>query len=108
MGLKVKVHKDIKEYKEKVFIGMSLKQLTIFLITGVLNVLGTILFVNILKLSIDATSLIMIILSIPLLCLGWFKKDGMTFDVYIQFFIKYLTSPGLKMFTVINKDEGET
>ncbi|WP_429960180.1 PrgI family protein [Enterococcus sp. AZ012] len=94
MAVEVRVPKDIKEYKEKIIAGMSMKQLFSVGIAIGVNSFISILFIKLLGYSMDTVSWIMIICSIPIVAFGWFKKDGLNFKQFIYYFFLYHLSPG--------------
>lgn len=87
MAIEVKVPKDIKEYKEKVIAGMNLKQLLCLCIAGGVNVAIALIFIAWLKMPIEIISWLMIIASIPIVSFGWFKRNGLSFEVYVKQFL---------------------
>ncbi|MEY8445728.1 PrgI family protein [Enterococcus ratti] len=96
MAIEVKVPKDIKEYKEKVIAGMNLKQLFCLCIAGGVNIAIALVFIAWLKIPMEITSWLMILVSIPIVSFGWFKRNGLTFEVYIKQFFKYHLSTGTR------------
>lgn len=94
MAIEVKIPKDIKEYKEKIIAGMSMKQLLSVSIAITLNIVLSVVLIKILGLSMDIASWFMIILSIPIVSFGWFKKNGLSFEVFLKYFLRYHFSPG--------------
>ena len=96
MAIEVKVPKDIKEYKEKVIAGMNLKQLLCLCIAGWVNVAIALIFIAWLKMPIEIISWLMIIASIPIVSFGWFKRNGLSFEVYVKQFFKYHISTGTR------------
>lgn len=99
MAVEVKIPKDIKEYKEKVIAGMNLKQLLCLSIAAGVNILISLVFVAWLKIPMEIISWLMILSSIPIVSFGWFKRNGLTFDVYLKYFFKYHFSPGTRQKT---------
>lgn len=97
MAVEVKVPKDIKEYKEKVIAGMTLKQLLCLNIAAGVNIVISLIFIAWLKIPMEITSWLMILSSIPIVSFGWFKRNGLTFEVYIKQFFKYHFSPGVRL-----------
>ena len=102
MAIEVKIHKDINEYQEKIIMGMSMKQLISVLIAIVVNFLIGFFMIRVLGLEMMVVSWFMIIASIPIVAFGWYKKNGMSFKVYINYFLKYHLGTGKR--TRTNKD----
>lgn len=96
MAVEVKVPKDIKEYREKVIAGMTLKQLLCLSIAAGVNIVISLIFIAWLKIPMEITSWLMILSSIPIVSFGWFKRNGLTFEVYIKQFFKYHFSPDIR------------
>lgn len=96
MAVEVKIPKDIKEYKEKVIAGMNLKQLLCLAIASGVNVVISLIFIAGLKIPMEITSWFMILASIPIVSFGWFKRNGLTFDIYLKQFFKYHVAPGTR------------
>lgn len=108
MAVEVKVPKDIKEYKEKVIAGMNLKQLFCLSIAAGVNIVISLIFIAWLRIPMEITSWIMILSSLPIVSYGWFKRNGVTFEVYIRHFFRYHLSPGVrkKKVSTVNNDLG--
>ncbi len=96
MAIEVKVPKDIKEYKEKVIAGMNLKQLLCLTIAGGVNIFISLVFVVWLKIPMEITSWLMILVSIPIVSFGWFKRNGLNFETYIKHLFKFHLSAGVR------------
>ncbi|MGM9903816.1 hypothetical protein A5844_002677 [Enterococcus sp. 10A9_DIV0425] len=107
MAVEVKVPKDIKEYKEKIIAGMNLKQLLCLSIAASVNIVISLIFIGWLKIPMVITSWLMIITSIPIVSFGWFKRHGLTFEVYLKHFFKYHFSPGVRTKKTKHKNEIE-
>lgn len=107
MAVEVRVPKDIKEYKEKIIAGMSMKQLlTVGIAIGV-NAIISLIFMRFLGYSMEIVSWIMIICSIPIVAFGWLKKDGLSFKQFLYYFFSYHFSPGKRYKTKQNNLSGE-
>ncbi len=96
MAVEVKVPKDIKEYKEKIIAGMNLKQLLCISIAAGVNVGLSLIFIGWLNLTLEIVSWLMILCSLPIVSFGWFKRNGLTFEVYVRHFLKYHFSAGVR------------
>ncbi|WP_165004977.1 MULTISPECIES: PrgI family protein [unclassified Enterococcus] len=108
MAVEVKVPKDIKEYKEKVIAGMNLKQLLCLCVAAGVNILLSLVFIAWLKVPMEITSWLMILSSVPIVSFGWFKRNGLTFEVYIRHFFKYHFSAGVRKKQTIQTKVEET
>lgn len=105
MAVEVKVPKDIKEYKEKIIAGMNLKQLLCISIAAGVNIALSVVFIGLLNVPMDIVSWLMILCSLPIVSFGWFKRNGLNFEVYIKHFFKYHVSSGVR--TKKNTQAGE-
>lgn len=87
--LYVKVPKEIREYEERVFIGMTIRQLiwgSAALVAGILWFLITDLALG---LPQDVTIFGCIGISFPLFCCGWGSYQGMPINKYAKIWIRY-------------------
>ena len=89
MSIEVRIPKEIMEYKEKVLFGMSLRQLVCFSSAIVLSVGSYLLLTKVIGLSMDAASYVIIVESMPLLAIGFVKKNGFTFEKYAALLIRH-------------------
>ncbi|MBO0474623.1 hypothetical protein IGL98_000485 [Enterococcus sp. DIV0840] len=94
MAVEVRVPKEIKEYKEKIIAGLSMKQLMSVGIAIVVNILIGIIFIKVLGMSMEIVSWLMILCSLPIVSFGWFRKNGLSFKIYLGNFLKYHFTPG--------------
>ncbi|OTP24864.1 PrgI family protein [Enterococcus mundtii] len=94
MAVEVRVPKDIKEYKEKIILGMSMKQLVSVSIAIGINILISVVFIGFLGYSMEIVSWMMILSSIPVVAFGWLKKDGLSFQKFLYYFFHYHLLPG--------------
>ena len=78
MAISVPIPKEITEYEEKIMFGLSLRKLVCFSSAVVLGVGTYFLCTKVLGLTMDTASYIIIAEALPLMALGFIKKDGMT------------------------------
>ena len=83
--MEIKINKEIKNYKESIFFGLSLRQFFCVIISCILAVLFYFLFRD--KLGLEITSWICIIVSLPFILIGFVKYNGMNFEDVIASFI---------------------
>lgn len=89
MAISVPIPKEITEYEEKIIFGLSLRKL-VCLVSAILLGVGTYLLCTIvLGVSGDTTSYIIIIEAVPLMAIGFIKKDGMTFEQYAALWVRH-------------------
>ncbi|MBF0015420.1 PrgI family protein [Enterococcus casseliflavus] len=107
MAVEVRVPKDIKEYKEKIIGGMSMKQLFSVGVAIVVNSVISLVFIRFLGYSMDVVSWLMIVFSIPIVAFGWFKKDGLSFQQFLYYFFSYHFSSGRRISNKPNNLNGD-
>jgi hypothetical protein len=112
--IEIRIPKEIRTYKEKLFFGLNLRQLICTLIAIVVNVPLYWFGRNIV--GADTASWIVIFIAMPLFMIGYFNYNGMTFEQFIKSVIqqeliypqkrKYVT---LNMFEILSstKEKGE-
>lgn len=83
----VKVPKEIKEYEEKVFLGLSLRQLLWSVLALVLGVVSYFLFSLIL--GRDLASYLVMLVVIPCFACGWIRVQDMPFDKFFIIMFHY-------------------
>lgn len=82
----VKIPKDIREYKEKIMLGLNARQL-ISVIVAITICIPTYI-VGRKYMSDDSISWVIILISFPLGMIGFLKKNGMAFEKYVWAVIK--------------------
>ncbi|OQO88252.1 hypothetical protein BH739_04650 [Enterococcus casseliflavus] len=89
MAIEVRVFKEIRQYKEKLFFGLNARQLLFGGIAGGIAVGIGVVNYFFLKVSIDAISWVILLLTIPFLALGWVERMGLPFERWIFLLIEY-------------------
>lgn len=84
--MEVKINKEIRDYTESMFFGLSLRQF-IFSVTGILVAVGLYFGLN-KTLGTETTSWVCILGAAPFAGLGFFKYHGMTAEKFVWAFIK--------------------
>lgn len=79
--IEVRIPKEITEYKEKILLGMSLRQLICFAIAIATSFGVFFLLKGIFSLSTLGT--IIMIINIPIIAIGFLKKNGFTMEQWI-------------------------
>lgn len=84
--MEVKINKDIREFSESIFFGLSLRQ---FIFSGLACIVAVILYF-VLKpfFGIETLSWVCILAAVPFAVLGFVKYNGMTAEKFIVAFIK--------------------
>ena len=84
--MEVKINKDIREFSESIFFGLSLRQ---FIFSGLACIVAVILYF-VLKpfFGIETLSWVCILGAVPFAVLGFVKYNGMTAEKFIFAFIK--------------------
>lgn len=89
MAINVAIPKEITEYEEKIMFGLSLRKLVCFVIAVLLAIGTYFICTKVFELSMDLTSYIIIIEALPLMAIGFVKKDGMEFEKYFALLIRH-------------------
>ena len=84
--MEVKINKEIRNYKENVYFGLSLRQFVFSLIAVVIAVIIYLIFKN--KLGTEITSWLCIISATPLILIGFVTYNGMKLEELISVYIK--------------------
>ena len=79
-NLEIKINREVKNYKESIFFGMSLRQFVCVVISCVFAVMIYFMFRN--KLGIEITSWLCIVAALPFILVGFVKYNGM--DLIIE------------------------
>ncbi|MNN70370.1 PrgI family protein [compost metagenome] len=106
--IEIRIPKEIRTYKEKLFFGLTLRQLICTLIAVVVNV--PLYWFGRDIIGSDAASWVVIFVAMPLFLIGYFNYNGMTFEQFIKSVIqqefvypqkrKYIT---LNMFELLSE-----
>lgn len=89
MAIEVRIPKEIKEYKEKVIFGMSIRQLIFTGIAVIVSIATYFLLDRYTNLSSEVLGYVVIFEVMPLLAFGWIKKNGLHFEKYITLIIRH-------------------
>lgn len=89
MAIEVDIPMEIDDYQEKIIFGMSLRQLACFSSAVVLGVGTYFLCTKVVGMSMDAASYVIIIEALPLLALGFIRKDGQPFEKLFALFLRH-------------------
>lgn len=89
--LEVKMNKEVRDVKENVFFGFSLKPL---IILGIGIVINTILYFTVGQMIEESFRVVIIIIGIcPFIFLAFYQKDGLTGWQYIKSWLYYHSMP---------------
>lgn len=91
MAISVSIPKEITEYEEKIMFGLSLRKLICFVSAVILGIGTYFLCTKVLGFTMDTASYIIIVEALPLMAVGFIKKDGMTFEKYAALMIRHKT-----------------
>ena len=89
MAVEVRIPKEITEYKEKVLFGLSIRQLICFTAAIILSVGSYLLLTKVLGFSMDLASYVIIIEALPLVAIGFIRRNGFTFEKYAALFWRH-------------------
>ena len=98
MAIEVRIPKEIKEYKEKVIFGMSIRQLVCFSSAVVLSIGAYLLCTKVFNLTMDEASYAIILISIPIMALGFIKINGFTFEKFAALYIRHITGQQIRKY----------
>jgi len=83
--LEIKINREVRNYKESIFFGLSLRQFICVLISCGLAIFTYFSFRE--KLGLEITSWICIFIALPFILIGFVKYNGMNFEDAIVAFI---------------------
>ena len=83
--MEIKINREVRNYKESIFFGMSLRQFICVVLSCGLAVLVYFSFRN--RLGLEITSWLCIISSLPFILIGFVKYNGMNFEDIVVAFI---------------------
>lgn len=89
MSVEVRIPKEITEYKEKVLFGLSIRQLVCFGAAIAISIGSYLLLTKVLGISMDVASYVIIIEALPLMAIGFIRKNGLTFEKYAALFFRH-------------------
>lgn len=99
--MEVKINKEIREYTENIYLGLTLRQF-IFSLIGCIIAGITYLFVKP-YLGTEITSWICIFEVVPFAALGFIKINGMTMEQFVFVFIKNkILTPKILFYKPVN------
>ncbi len=99
--ISVDVPKEIREYKEKLVFGLTIRQLIAVIIA--LGICVPLYLYGRLYLNDELLSWLIIFVAIPCVAVGFFKKNGMPFEKYIYAVIKHqLLMPQITVYKTSN------
>ena len=97
-GIEVRIPKEITDYHEKILGGMSIRQLVCFGTALVLGVGSFLLLTFVVGLSMEITSYIVMLETMPLMALGFIRPSGMTFEKYVAIFLQYKLGTQIRLY----------
>ena len=83
--MEIKINREVRNYKESIFFGLSLRQFISVLISCGLAIFTYFSFRE--KLGLEITSWICIFIAVPFILIGFVKFNGMNFEDAIVAFI---------------------
>ena len=104
--IEVKIPKEIKSYKEKIFFNLSIRQ-TLSFVAGLFVVVPFFIYaVTVLKWNSDLVGWLAIFIGIPLFSIGFFSYRGMSLEKLIYQIIKtYFIYPTKRVYRSKNNVE---
>ena len=99
--MEIKINREVRNYKESIFFGMSLRQFICVVLSCGLAVLVYFTFRN--KIGLEVTSWICIVSALPFILIGFVKYNGMNFeDVVVAFIYSKFIVPNKLSFQAEN------
>ncbi|WP_068612497.1 PrgI family protein [Paenibacillus tuaregi] len=99
--IEIRIPKEIRTYKEKLFFGLNLRQLVCTLIAIVVNV--PLYWFGRDIVGPDTASWIVIFIAMPLFMIGYFSYNGMTFEQFIKSVIQQeIIYPQKRKYVTVN------
>ena len=83
--MEIKINREVRNYKESIFFGLSLRQFICVLISCGFALLSYFSFRE--KIGLEITSWICIAVSLPFILIGFVKYNGMNFEDIVVAFI---------------------
>lgn len=87
MSVEVRIPKEITEYKEKILLGMSVRQLVCFSSAVIIAIGSYFLYTKLLGINNSTAGDIVLIEIIPLMMLGFFKKMDCRLKNILYYFL---------------------
>lgn len=87
MSIEVRIPKEIMEYKEKILFGLTIRQLLCFAAAIALGT-GSYLLLK-MYIGKEVASYVVIFEVIPIFALGFFRKNGFTFEKYVKLMLRH-------------------
>ncbi|MBR1441998.1 MAG: PrgI family protein [Firmicutes bacterium] len=81
MSIEVRVPEEIKDYKESIVAGLSIRQL---LCGGVALLMGVPTFLLLRNIDQDLATYATMAVVVPAFCIGFIKKDGYNFETFLK------------------------
>ena len=104
MALETKIPTEIDDYAEKLVFGLTMRQFLCLLIAAAAAIGTWFLLTAALNLSSSITSYVIMAEAIPIMAIGFIKKDGLTFERYISLLLRQIVQKNI----FCNTTEGAT
>ncbi len=102
--IEIRIPKEIRTYKEKLFFGLNLRQLVCTAITLAVNV--PLYWFGRHYVGEDTASWLVILIAMPLFLIGYFNYNGMTFEQFLKTVIQHeLIYPQKRKYVTVNMFE---
>ena len=98
--MQIQINKEIRDYYESMFFGLSARQFFFSLAAVATSVLTYFISVN--KLGNEVTSWLCIVASVPFIALGYIRYNGMYFESFVIAVFRFLLTPSRLTFTSEN------
>lgn len=89
MAIEVRIPKEITEYREKIMFGMSVRQLVCAALAVALAVGMGFLLTKVFGMTIDTASYGIILVVLPVLAIGFVRREDMPFEQYMRLILRH-------------------
>lgn len=98
--MEVRINKEIKEIREKIYFGLTMRQIICIILAAIIDVVLYFVLRN--HVNSELLSWIMIAVSVPLALMAFFNYNGLTAEQFIIVWIK--SEFGAKTLKVVNSN----
>gem|GEM_PF-968521 len=90
MTISVNIPKEITEYERKWIAGLSIRKLVCLVIDIVLAIVMYFILTSVLGLTTTVAAVVIILMAMPLMFLGFYKKNGLPFEKYLVLLLRHM------------------
>ena len=95
--IEIRIPKEIKNYREKLFFGLTLRQC---ICTAIALLIGVPIYIFGNRfLPREAVSWVVILIAVPLMFTGFFRYNDMAFEQFVVELVRFYTSPRQRIYS---------